>query len=129
MRPWAIERPILFSLMILVCAYIPLFTLEARERRLFTPMAFTICAALVGSLLFTMTVVPVLTTFLFRDKCKVWQQPAAGLAHKRYETDVRRSLRFPGLVLAGGLLLVGGALWLATQLGSQFLPQLDEGVM
>ncbi len=77
----AIERPILFSLLILVCAYIPLFTLERVERRLFTPMAFTICAALVGSLLFTMTVVPVLTTFLFRGQVRSVAQPAAGLAH------------------------------------------------
>jgi cobalt-zinc-cadmium resistance protein CzcA len=125
----AIERPILFSLLILVCAYIPLFTLERVERRLFTPMAFTVCAALVGSLLFTMTVVPVLATFLFRDKCKVWRNPMLGWLIRRYETDVRRTLRYPGLVLAGGLVLVAGALWLATQLGTQFLPQLDEGVM
>ena len=125
----AIERPILFSLLILVCAYIPLFTLERVERRLFTPMAFTICAALVGSLLFTMTVVPVLTTFLFRDKCKVWRNPLLGWLIKRYESHVRLSLRYPWLILAGGLAAVAGSFWLATGLGTQFLPQLDEGVM
>jgi len=123
----AIERPILFSLLILVCAYIPLFTLERVERRLFTPMAFTICAALVGSLLFTMTVVPVLTTFLFRDKCKVWRNPLLGWLIKRYESHVRLSLRYPWLILAGGLAAVAGSFWLATHLGTQFLRNWTKG--
>ena len=53
------QRPIFFSLIILICAYFPLFMLERVERRLFAPMAFTVCAALVGSLLLTLTLVPV----------------------------------------------------------------------
>src|SRR4030095_12860846 len=62
-----VERPIFFSLLILIAAYLPLFTLERVERRLFTPMAFTVCSALAGSLLCALTLVPVLATFLFRN--------------------------------------------------------------
>ena len=59
-----VQRPIFFSMLILIAAYLPLFLLERVERRLFMPMAFTICAALVGSLLFTLTLVPVLASLL-----------------------------------------------------------------
>src|SRR5262247_1687864 len=63
-----VERPIFFSLLILISAYLPLFTLERVERRLFTPMAFTVCAALVGSLLSALTLIPVLATYLFSER-------------------------------------------------------------
>src|SRR5262249_10134257 len=65
-----VERPIFFSLLILVSAYLPLFTLERVERRLFTPMAFTVCSALLGSMLLTLTMTPVLATYLFRRGVK-----------------------------------------------------------
>ena len=70
-----IERPIFFSLLIIICAYIPLFTLERVERRLFTPMAFTVCYALIGSLLLTLTLIPALATYLFRHGAKHWENP------------------------------------------------------
>src|SRR5262249_18288158 len=70
-----VERPIFFSLFILIAAYLPLFTLERVERRLFTPMAFTVCAALVGSLLCALTLIPVLATYLFRNTSPAWQNP------------------------------------------------------
>ena len=70
-----VERPIFFSLLILISAYLPLFTLERVERRLFTPMAFTVCAALMGSLLFALTFIPVLATYLFKNNVPTWQNP------------------------------------------------------
>ena len=73
-----VERPIFFSLLILVAAYLPLFTLERVERRLFTPMAFTVCSALVGSLLFALTLIPVLATYLFRNNFPTWENPLLG---------------------------------------------------
>ena len=60
----AVQRPIFFSLLILIAAYIPLFALQRVEGRLFSPMAFTVCAALVGSLILTLTLVPVLATYI-----------------------------------------------------------------
>jgi cobalt-zinc-cadmium resistance protein CzcA len=56
------SRPIFFSLLIIIAAYIPLFTLERVERRLFTPMAFTVCYALLGAMLIALTLIPVLAT-------------------------------------------------------------------
>src|SRR5262249_28784199 len=61
----AVQRPILFSLLIIIAAYIPLLTLERVERRLFTPMAMTVCFALLGSLLLSLTLVPALPPLLF----------------------------------------------------------------
>ena len=70
-----VERPIFFSLMIIIAAYLPLFTLERVERKLFTPMAFTVCYALLGSMLLALTLIPVLATYLFRGGAKGWENP------------------------------------------------------
>ena len=124
-----IERPILFSLAILICAYLPLFTLERVERRLFTPMAFTVCAALLGSLLFTTTVVPVLATYLFRDGAKVWRNPVLAWLIDLYGRNIRRIVDHPWRFTTCALAVTAGVLVLGTHLGSEFLPQLDEGVI
>src|SRR5579872_413634 len=79
-----VERPIFFSLLIIVAAYIPLFTLERVERRLFTPMAFTVCYALFGSMLLALTLIPVLATYLFRDAPKSWDNPVLAWLQTRY---------------------------------------------
>src|SRR5262249_6064236 len=65
------QRPILFSLLIIIAAYIPLLTLERVERRLFTPMALTVVYALLGSLLMSLTLIPVLATYLFRGRMRI----------------------------------------------------------
>src|SRR5262245_47029299 len=70
-----VQRPILFSLLIIVAAYRPLLTLERVEHRLFTPMAITVCYALLGSLLFTLTLIPVLATYLFRGEVRIRRHP------------------------------------------------------
>src|SRR5262249_48855936 len=70
-----VERPIFLSLVILISGYLPLFTLERVERRLFTPMAFTVCYALLGSLLLSLTLIPALATYMFRSGCSQWENP------------------------------------------------------
>src|SRR5438094_1395933 len=105
-----VESPIFFSLLIIVAAYIPLFTLERVERRLFTPMAFTVCYALVGSMLLALTLIPVLATYLFRHGAKAWENPALAWVYRIYEDVLRVSLRRPGLVVAGGAATVAVAL-------------------
>jgi cobalt-zinc-cadmium resistance protein CzcA len=124
-----VERPIFFSLIIIVSAYIPLFTLERVERRLFTPMAFTVCYALLGSMLLALTLIPVLATYLFRNAPRTWENPILGWLHARYERALRSSIAFPRRVLASAATVVVAALVLTTFLGSEFLPQLDEGVV
>ena len=122
-------RPIFFSLLILIAAYLPLFTLERVERRLFTPMAFTICAALVGSLLLALTLVPVLATYLFRTGARAWRNPAIPWLTRQYERLLRFLLKAPWKVAGVTAGIFAGALFLGSRLGAEFLPQLDEGVI
>ncbi|MFN3325102.1 MAG: efflux RND transporter permease subunit [Bryobacteraceae bacterium] len=124
-----VERPIFFSLLILIAAYLPLFTLERVERKLFTPMAFTVCAALLGSLICALTVVPVLATYMFRRGAPTWENPMLGWMADRYERILRVFLRRPGVVAAAAASIILGAILLSTRLGTEFLPQLDEGVI
>jgi heavy metal efflux system protein len=124
-----VERPIFFSLLIIVAAYIPLFTLERVERRLFTPMAFTVCYALIGSMLIALTIVPVLATYLFRHAPKTWENPVLKWLYVQYERGLEWSIRYPKRVVAIAAIVVAAAGLIATRLGSEFLPQLDEGVL
>src|SRR5262245_21024789 len=124
-----VERPIFFSLVIIVSAYIPLFTLERVERRLFTPMAFTVCYALFGSMLLALTLIPVLATYLFRNAPKSWENPVVSRLHHRYARLLEATIDRPWRVVAGAAGVVVAAGLLATLLGSEFLPQLDEGVL
>ena len=124
-----VERPIFFSLFILIAAYLPLFTLERVERRLFTPMAFTVCSALVGSLLCALTLIPVLATYLFRNTSPAWQNPLLRWLIQKYEGLLRHLLRRPVAVAWFAVAIIGGALFLGSHLGTEFLPNLDEGVI
>jgi cobalt-zinc-cadmium resistance protein CzcA len=123
-----VQRPIVFSLIILITAYLPLFTLQRVERRLFMPMAFTIVAALVGSLLFTLTLVPALGSRLLPGS-RPWSNPLLAWLSRRYEHDVRFLIRRAPAVAAGSLLVFALTFLLARSLGSEFLPHLDEGVI
>jgi cobalt-zinc-cadmium resistance protein CzcA len=124
-----VERPIFFSLLIIISAYIPLFTLERVERKLFTPMAFTVCYALLGSMLLALTLIPVLATYLFRNGAKSWENPILPWLARRYEGVLQRALQRPLMVfgISGGVVIAAFAL--AGALGIEFLPNLDEGVI
>ncbi len=117
-------------MLIIISAYIPLFTLERVERRLFTPMAFTVCYALLGSMLLALTLMPVLATYLFRNGCKTWDNPVLRWLYNTYEKRAaRHGEARAGLTVACGAAVVIAAFVLAGQLGSEFLPQLDEGTI
>ena len=123
------ESPIFFSMLIIVSAYLPLFTLERVERRLFTPMAFTVCAALAGALILSLTLVPTLSTFLFRHGAKNWDNPLVVWLAGAYRRTLEGALKRPGLVVAATGVVVAASVGLALQLGTEFLPQLDEGTV
>jgi heavy metal efflux system protein len=124
-----ISRPIFFSLVIIIAAYIPLFTMERVERRLFGPMAFTVASALLGSLILSLTLIPVLATGLFRRGARSWENPALRWFAGRYERLLRLTLRRAVLTVSVALALVAASLLLARALGTEFLPHLDEGVV
>jgi cobalt-zinc-cadmium resistance protein CzcA len=124
-----VERPIFFSLLIIIAAYIPLFTLERVERKLFTPMAFTVCYALLGSMLLALTLIPVLATYLFRNGAKSWENPILPWLGRRYANVLHLALRKPLAVVAFSGAIVVAAFGLGGALGVEFLPSLDEGVI
>jgi cobalt-zinc-cadmium resistance protein CzcA len=123
------HRPILFSLLIIIAAYIPLLTLERVERRLFTPMALTVCYALLGSLVLSLTLIPALATYLFRGEVRIRRHRVLEAITAWYGRAIGIVLDHAMLTVAGSALFVGGALYVGTFLGSEFLPQLDEGVI
>jgi cobalt-zinc-cadmium resistance protein CzcA len=124
-----VERPIFFSLLIIISAYIPLFTLERVERKLFTPMAFTVCYALLGSMLLALTLIPVLATYLFRNGAKGWENPILPWLGRRYQSVLSYALRRPLIVCGASGAIVIAAFALSAALGIEFLPNLDEGVI
>jgi len=125
----AVWRPILFSLVIIIAAYIPLLTLERVERRLFTPMALTVCYALLGSLLLSLTLIPALATYLFHGRAKVRRHRAFEAITAWYGRAVGWVVDHAAWTVAAAGLVVGGAVYLGSSLGTEFLPQLDEGVI
>ena len=125
----AVQRPILFSLLIIIVAYIPLLTLERVERRLFTPMALTVCFALLGSLLLCLTLVPVLATFVFRGRRRIHENRLLDVIAGRYEAIIRASVRHAWLTVLVATCVVGGSMYLGTRVGTEFLPTLDEGLI
>ncbi len=124
-----VARPIGFSLAIIVAAYLPLFMLERVERRLFSPMAFTVCAALLGSLLCALTLVPVLASHAFARR-EVRQARWLVRVQDGYRRLLPRIIGRARWVGGAALVLVVAVIaGVGARLGSEFLPQLDEGVI
>jgi cobalt-zinc-cadmium resistance protein CzcA len=122
-----VARPTVFALLIIIAAYLPIFLLERVEGRIFAPMANTVVAALVGALFFSLTLVPVLATFCYRGPIRHRESPLLVWAQRLYEPSLRWALRHAGVVLLGSLLVLGGAVLMLRHLGSEFLPELNEG--
>lgn len=123
------QRPIVFSMLVIIAAYIPLLTLQRVERRLFMPMALTVCYALLGSLLLALTLIPALATYLFRGRTRILHHPPLERLNDWYGLAIRRLVDRAGWVVGAAAVVVACALALGTSLGTEFLPQLDEGVI
>src|SRR5262249_59661458 len=95
----------------------------------FRPMAFTVASALLGSLILSLTLIPVLATWIFRRGAKGWENPLLRWVAGRYERLLRVTLRRAVLTVSVALGLVAASLLLSRALGTEFLPQLDEGVI
>jgi len=117
-----------FSLLIITVSFLPVFALEAQEGRLFGPLAFTKTCAMAASAALAVTVVPVLMGYCVRGRVRAAaQNPLNRLLLHLYLPLLRRALGFPRLTLALALLLLLPGLWPLTQLGREFMPELDEG--
>ena len=121
-------RPTVFSICIIIAAYLPIFLMQRVEGRIFTPMAHTVVSALVGALLLSITLVPVLAWLLFHKRApKHRESPVLRLANFLYKPALDWALRFPLLVLLLTGLILTGAVLMIPRLGSEFLPSLNEG--
>jgi cobalt-zinc-cadmium resistance protein CzcA len=125
-----IERPVFFSVLIIMVAYLPLLSLSRIEGLLFRPMALTMVFALLGSLLFALFVVPVLASIIFRYGYREWENPLLTLARPVYGLLLQGLLGARWLVLAIVVCLVSAVVVkLVPRLGIEFLPYMDEGVL
>jgi heavy metal efflux system protein len=125
----AVVRPTVFALLIIIAAYLPIFMLERVEGRIFAPMANTVVAALAGALLFSVTLVPVLASFVYPRPVAHRQSPLLRWAARAYEPSLAFALRKPLVPLAGAALMLAVACWMLPRLGSEFLPELNEGAL
>ncbi len=120
-----VARPTFFSVVILIVAYLPIFTLERVEGRIFAPMAYTVASALVGALIMSFTLIPVMC-FLIGHVEEV-ESPVVRWARALYEPTLRTVVRLPHLPVALATVALISALALVPRLGSEFLPELNEG--
>jgi len=122
-----VGRPIFFAMVIIILAFVPVFALTGMEGKLFHPLAFTKTFAMVGSTLIAVTLVPVLCTFLVRGRLhREEDNPVMKLLRAIYAPSLRFALRHRLLTLTAAAALFGFSLYLATTIGSEFMPPLDE---
>lgn len=126
-----VQRPVFYAIGIIITAYVPIFTLQRVEGRLFKPMAWTVTFALLGSLLFSMLIAPVLSSFMFGRQVREWHNPVMEWITKAYRASLQRAirLRWATVAVAAGALGVSAFLLLSGLIGSEFLPHLDEGAI
>jgi cobalt-zinc-cadmium resistance protein CzcA len=124
-----VQRPVFFARGIIITSYLPIFTLEAVEGRLFRPMAWTVCFALFGALLFAIFVAPVSSLFLYSKGAKEWQNPLMTWLTRHYRNAVGKAIEHRVWTVGVSVLLFAIGFYLAVggPIGSEFLPHLDEG--
>ncbi|MET0284985.1 MAG: efflux RND transporter permease subunit, partial [Polyangiales bacterium] len=122
-----VARPVVFAIAIIITAYMPIFTLQRVEGKLFSPMAWTVAFALLAALALSITLVPVLTTYLFNRRLKEFHNPLLELVRTGYLPALRVLIKRPALVLVLAAGLIAGDVVLGGFIGSEFLPHLDEG--
>jgi len=126
-----VQRPVFYAIAIIITAYLPIFTLQRVEGKLFKPMAWTVAFALIGALIFSMLIAPALASLLFRRDAKQWQNPVMTFLTRHYRTGVRWAIRNRWVTVGGAALALAISAFLAFSgvIGSEFLPHLDEGAL
>ena len=122
-----VGRPIVFGIAIIIIVFLPLFTLQGFEGKMFGPLAFTISFALLGSLVLSLTVVPVLCTFFLKQTPRSADPIHIAWLKNAYLRLLRPCIRNPWRVVAAAILTLAGSFALVPLIGTEFLPALDEG--
>ena len=119
--------PSLISVLVVILVNLPIFALTGVEGKMFHPMAFTVVTALVGALVLSLTFVPAAAALMLRGKVSEKENPIVAFLRRGYEPLLRSALRMPWAVVGGAAALVVICALLATRMGAEFMPSLDEG--
>jgi len=122
-----VARPIAFAVGIIIMVYVPILTLQGVEGKMFRPMAYTVIFALVGSLVLSLTLIPVLASFFLRKEASDHETLLVRGARRFYTPLLEWAMARPKRTLAAAAAVLTGALVLAPFMGSEFVPRLDEG--
>ena len=122
-------RSATFGVFIIAIVYLPILTLTGIEGKMFKPMAMTVLFALAGALVLAMTFIPALASLLLPKKLSEKESFIVRGVRKVYEPTLRRALRAKWIVIAVAMVLLGGSALVASRLGSEFVPKLDEGAI
>jgi len=128
---YEVQRPVFYAIAIIITAYMPIFTLQRVEGRLFKPMAWTVAFALLGALVFSMLIAPVMSSVLFKEGVREWHNPVMEFLRTKYRLAVRKAIehRLITVALAGFAMCLTLFLVFGGVIGSEFLPHLDEGAI
>ena len=126
-----VQRPVFYAIAIIITAYMPIFTLQRVEGRLFRPMAWTVAFALLGAIAFSIFLAPVLAALLFPNGAKEWRNPAMEFLKEHYRHGVKWAVEHRLITVGAGLVSLALAVFLTFSgvIGSEFLPHLDEGAI
>jgi heavy metal efflux system protein len=126
-----VQRPVFYSIGIIITAYLPIFTLQRVEGRLFKPMAWTVSFALLGSLIFSLLIAPVLSSFFFGRNTREWHNPLMEAITRGYRAALGAAIRFRWVTVGAAVFALAASAYLmgSGAIGSEFLPHLDEGAI
>lgn len=124
-----VGRPTFFSVLIIITAHLPIFALQRHEGRIFAPMAWTVVSALIGSLIFSLTLVPLLCYFLLRKRLSEKENFIVRACKRIYQPALEWALDHRWIVIGSAVAMLAISLSIVPMLGSEFLPELNEGTM
>lgn len=124
-----VGRPTFFSMLIIIAAHLPIFTLERQEGRIFAPMAWTVTSALIASLLFSLTLVPLLCLYLLRNTREHKDNIILSGCKRLYEPVLAWAIAHRKVIIVFAIVALLLSLALVPRLGTEFLPELDEGTI
>jgi cobalt-zinc-cadmium resistance protein CzcA len=124
-----VDRPIFYAIAVIIASFLPIYVLTGPSGKLFTPMADTMIFALVGSLIITLTLLPVLCSWAFRKGVRERRNPGFELVKSAYTKGLDLCLAWPWATTLVSTLLLGGSLLLIPLIGAEFMPHLDEGAL
>ncbi|MFZ3329463.1 MAG: CusA/CzcA family heavy metal efflux RND transporter [Candidatus Acidiferrales bacterium] len=124
-----VDRPIFYSVAIIIAGYIPIYALSGPSGKLFHPMADTMSVALIGALILTLTFVPVMCSYWFKKGVREHRNKPFEWIKEEYGSELKWFLQRPWLTMLLATLIFGASLLLVPFIGGEFMPHLDEGAV